>query len=104
MMLALKIILVLFLSFNIYTYIKRIVSPKITQKEAHLIKTETLSLRFVSLIEILTSCIMIAYVILNQLTFGGLLRVFLFLTCIKVALSCAIAFIVYKISYTPAKK
>ena len=103
-MIFIKIALILFLTFNIFTYIRRIVAPKITQKEAHLIKTETLSLRFVSIIEIFASSIMIIYVIFNKLTFGGLLRIFLFLTCIKIALSCVVAFVVYKMNYTPAKK
>ncbi len=104
MIILIKIVLTLFLAFNIFTYIRRILAPKITQKEAHLIKTETLSLRFVSIIEIFSSSIMIIYIMFGQLTFGGLLRIFLFLTCIKIALSCVVAFIVYKMNYASGKK
>lgn len=103
-MLIVKIALILFLSFNIFTYVRRIVAPRITQKEEHLIRIETLSLKFVSIIEILTSSIVILYLVFNELNLMALLRLFLFMACIKISLACLVAFIVYKMNYKPVKK
>lgn len=103
-MLIIKIAIILFLAFNIFTYVRRIIAPNITQKEEHLIKIETMSLKFVSIIEILASSTVIIYLIFNKLNFMSLIRLFLFIGCIKITLACFIAFVVYKMSYKPAKK
>lgn len=103
-MIIIKIALILFLAFNIFTYVKRITSPKITQKEEHLIKVETLSLKFVSIIEILASSIIILYLIFNELNTILFIRLLLFIACIKIVLACIVAFIVYKLSYKAVKK
>ena len=102
-MIIIKIALILFLAFNIFTYVKRITSPKITQKEEHLIKVETLSLKFVSIIEILASSIIILYLIFNELNTILFIRLLLFIACIKIVLACIVAFIVYKLSYKSVK-
>lgn len=103
-MIFIKIALILFLAFNIFTYVRRIISPKITQQEEHLIKVETLSLKLVSIIEILSSSAVIIYLIFNELNFGSLFRLVLFIGCIKIALACLIAFVVYKLSYKTVQK
>ena len=103
-MLIIKIAIILFLAFNIFTYVRRIIAPKITQTEEHLIKVETMSLKLVSIIEILASSTFIIYLIFNKLNFMSLLRLFLFIGCIKIILACFVAFVVYKLSYKPAKK
>ena len=103
-MLIIKIALILFLAFNIFTYVRRIIAPKITQKEEHLVKIETLSLKLVSIIEILASSTVIIYLIFNELNFMSLLRLFLFIAFIKITLACLLAFVVYKMNYKPAKK
>lgn len=103
-MLIIKIAIILFLAFNIFTYVRRIIAPKITQTEEHMIKVETMSLKLVSIIEILASSTFIIYLIFNELNFMSLLRLFLFIGCIKIILACFVAFVVYKMSYKPAKK
>lgn len=103
-MLIVKVALILFLAFNIFTYIKRIINPKITQKEEHLAKIESTSLKSVSIIEILASSIAIFYLAFNELNFMELLRLFLFIACLKITLACLVAFIVYKTTCNSAKK
>ena len=103
-MIAIKIVLTLFLTFNIFTYVRRIISPRITQKEENSIRIETLSLKFVSIIEILTSSLVILYITFNELNIISLIRLFLFIACIKISLACVIAFIIYKFNYKTAKK
>lgn len=103
-MLIIKIALILFLAFNIFTYVRRIISPKVTQKDEHLMRIETQSLKFVSIIEILSSSTVILYLIFNEVNFMALIRLILFLACIKVTLACLVAFVVYKMNYKPIKK